>query len=37
MVTQTRATVEDVLCLASKGERYELIDGELVPMPSNRL
>jgi Uma2 family endonuclease len=32
MVTQTRATVEDVLRLAAAGERYELIDGELAPM-----
>jgi Uma2 family endonuclease len=32
MVAQTRATVEDVLRLADAGERYELIDGELVPI-----
>lgn len=32
MATRTRATVDDVLRLASAGERYELIDGELVPM-----
>jgi len=32
MATQTAATVEDVLRLADQGERYELIDGELVEM-----
>lgn len=32
MAMRTRATVEDVLRLAAAGERYELIDGELVPM-----
>jgi Uma2 family endonuclease len=32
MATQTRATVDDVLRLAAAGERYELINGELVPM-----
>jgi Uma2 family endonuclease len=32
MATRTQATVDDVLRLASAGERYELIDGELVPM-----
>jgi Uma2 family endonuclease len=32
MVSHLRATVEDVLRLGAKGERYELIDGELVPM-----
>lgn len=32
MVTRNRATVEDVLRLASAGERYELVDGELVEM-----
>lgn len=32
MATRTRATVEDVLRLAGAGERYELVDGELIPM-----
>lgn len=32
MATPTKATVEDVLRLGAQGERYELIDGELVPM-----
>jgi Uma2 family endonuclease len=32
MATRTAATVEDVLCLGAQGERYELVDGELVPM-----
>jgi Uma2 family endonuclease len=32
MATQTLATIDDVLRLAAAGERYELIDGELVPM-----
>jgi Uma2 family endonuclease len=32
MATRTAATVEDVLRLGAHGERYELIDGELVPM-----
>jgi len=36
MATRTRATVDDVLRLGATGERYELIDGELVPMsPTN--
>jgi Uma2 family endonuclease len=36
MATRTRATVEEVLRLGAQGERYELIDGELVPMsPTN--
>jgi Uma2 family endonuclease len=36
MATRTRATVDDVLRLASEGERYELVDGELVEMaPTN--
>jgi Uma2 family endonuclease len=37
MVTPRRATVEDVLRLSSQGQRYELIDGELVPMSPNGL
>jgi Uma2 family endonuclease len=32
MATRTVATVEDVLRLAAQGERYELVDGELVPL-----
>lgn len=32
MATPTKATVEDVLLLGPQGKRYELIDGELVPM-----
>jgi Uma2 family endonuclease len=32
MATKVKATVDDVLRLAASGERYELIDGELVPM-----
>lgn len=32
MATRTWGTIEDVLRLGAKGERYELIDGELVPM-----
>ena len=32
MSVRTRATVDDVLRLASRGERYELVDGELVAM-----
>ncbi len=32
MATETRATIDDVLRLASQGERYELVDGELVSM-----
>jgi Uma2 family endonuclease len=32
MATRTRATIDDVLRLSAQGERYELIDGELVPM-----
>jgi Uma2 family endonuclease len=32
MATRAQATVDDVLRLAAAGERYELIDGELVPM-----
>lgn len=32
MATKSKATVEDVLRLGAAGERYELIDGELVPM-----
>jgi Uma2 family endonuclease len=36
MATRTRATVEEVFRLSAQGERYELIDGELVPMsPTN--
>src|SRR5438105_1009421 len=36
MATRTRATVDDVLRLGARGERYELVDGELVPMsPTN--
>jgi Uma2 family endonuclease len=36
MATRTTATVDDVLRLGAKGERYELIDGELVQMtPTN--
>jgi Uma2 family endonuclease len=35
MATTVQATVDDVLRLASAGERYELIDGELVPMSPN--
>jgi Uma2 family endonuclease len=36
MATRTRATVGDVLRLGANGERYELVDGELVPMsPTN--
>jgi Uma2 family endonuclease len=36
MATKTAATVDDVLRLSEQGERYELIDGELVPMsPTN--
>jgi Uma2 family endonuclease len=37
MATRTLATVDDVLRLAAKGKRYELIDGELVPMTPNGL
>jgi Uma2 family endonuclease len=32
MATRTLATIDDVLRLGAAGERYELIDGELVPM-----
>lgn len=32
MATRTLATIDDVLRLAAAGERYELIDGDLVPM-----
>jgi Uma2 family endonuclease len=32
MATRTQATIDDVLRLSAAGERYELIDGELVPM-----
>ncbi|MGH2460454.1 MAG: Uma2 family endonuclease [Chloroflexota bacterium] len=32
MATQARATIDDVLRLASAGERYELVDGELIAM-----
>jgi Uma2 family endonuclease len=32
MATQARATVDDVLRLGAQGERYELVDGELVAM-----
>jgi Uma2 family endonuclease len=32
MATTMQATVDDVLRLSAAGERYELIDGELVPM-----
>ena len=32
MAVRTNATVDDVLRLASQGERYELVDGELVAM-----
>ena len=32
MATQTIATVDEVLRLASEGQRFELIDGELVEM-----
>jgi Uma2 family endonuclease len=32
MVTQTQATIEDVLRLGAQGERYELVDGVLAPM-----
>ena len=32
MATRARATVDDVLRLASHGQRYELVDGELVAM-----
>src|SRR5438046_2551833 len=32
MATRTAATIEDVLRLGACGERYELVDGELVPM-----
>jgi len=32
MATRTHATVGDVLRLSSEGERYELVDGELVEM-----
>lgn len=32
MATKTKATVEDVLRLGAAGERYELVDGELVAM-----
>ena len=32
MATKLQATVDDVLRLSAAGERYELIDGELVPM-----
>ena len=36
MATKTAATVDDVLRLGEQGERYELVDGELVPMsPTN--
>ena len=35
MATKIHATVEDVLLLSAAGERYELIDGELVPMFPN--
>lgn len=36
MVTGIRATIEDVLRLGARGENYELIDGELVPVtPTN--
>ncbi|HVC32847.1 MAG TPA: Uma2 family endonuclease [Chloroflexota bacterium] len=32
MATRARATVDDVLRLAGEGERYELVDGELIEM-----
>lgn len=32
MATRTRATVDDILRLASAGQRYELVNGELVEM-----
>lgn len=32
MATRTHPTVDDVLRLASEGERYELVDGELAAM-----
>lgn len=36
MVTRTTATVDDVLRLADAGQRYELVNGELVEMsPTN--
>jgi Uma2 family endonuclease len=37
MVTQARATVDDVLRLTAAGERCELIDGEPAPMSPNGL
>jgi len=37
MATKTGATVEDVLRLGEQGERYELIDGELIPMSPTSL
>ena len=33
--TETRATIDDVLRLASHGKRYELVDGKLVSMAPN--